>query len=1544
MALPWTTETTKKEAGQVLTWDEGTTDTKQFTLGEPLSKKQVDILHSVGIQTIGPAQPTIKTEDSWFKKIARAILPRNLEIRLGLTTPNEWETTMQLEDARLSYLREKKFLDLYKKEIKEAPQLPKDYKEPTSFTGQLLEGIESGYISSIKGGFGYFVESMGRQIGSPERLQWGADLGDRATIELLKRPELLEPEDLKPFLEGGLIDGRYYGRRIGQMLPFMASAISMATLGGLVGGPPGAFVGGFSVAAALEKGNAYKRYIDEGVPPDNADLYSNAYGAIAGIIENMFGVSPARMGTQISSMGVQKVVFNSYKSFLINEIPRISINTLKMAVAEGGEEVAQSITENLILKFYKTETPILSKDLSEEFFSGAIAAIPFGATNIRIPDIKKIDQAEIKNIEATIKKADEVLQVTTKPKAIPPKITIGKSYASPSEGATIFPVAFKDGSLTIHKFPNKVGISNVNVEKKGIGTGTEMMEETLQYIQNKYPNLPISVFPESARSRTFFEKLGFVGIGREMFYAKGRVVTETEEFPKTVYQKELLEEISNLETLPIIERDAFDWTPPKFTYNNPYTRVMYKAWDGIGKMMDSKAPAILKEAQTQEIAQLLKERQRVYDGLVKKYYGEIVKPLTKLTAEEKQNIGEMIFKRIDIPEDYAMTVKNIDSKIGQLGQAIVNIDMDLVRQGFLASPETAKRAKEIGQRLITLRRELNEALGKLKLSMRGQREVISLISHVERQMAALEDTFSSEYSAFMREGEIAEVTVPKRKRVGVIPDELMGLAQDVKRFKTFNKMMASKVGITVERLNITGKLQRLGFNSPSEFYNYVKEPYILKSEKQVEKELKGNVDKLVKTVSAREKFNLQREILRDIDVISTADSLRFLESIVNDMREERGALWEELRELRKELEKPLPLLTEEVWLSNLGEYARTLYVRVDDGKVKVTPRSTLNKDGVIDRSAFKRKLTNEDWGANALSFEGKTLAEIKEYSIEELREIGVEAKERFGWTLQADYILSRTFKDMAKVYASRLFQKAIIENPRLFTKDVKLAEEKGFIPIRDILPKGVDKDVRLGPLNDGYIHPGLQEELSTFILRTSKDSIMDIFQEPLSWWKAFKVAGNPPTVIRNFISGAFIQTDLAGYPLWTPTNSKNYLSAIKSYSTKDALYTKLRDGGQYGSDYFSIEIDEGEMDRIIAKAEKSNNPMGSYTEGILAAMGGKLKDAKQLFSYYGHIDHIQRTYLASSAMNDGASLAQAVHFANKWELDYRFVPKFVESLRSGLPGWLYPFLSFYTLMAPRIAEVLITRPWVLAKYPIIMGTFSAISLAILGADDDEVEAAKPEWLVDKDYVILLPTKDNDNNFVFLDLDYTLPFGGPTNLFMDFNQVLMMIKNPGMMNIIVNLLNNYDTYSERKIYNESDLAEDKTKKIAEYVIRNLGPGFVTHALNIYGASKGEITGYPIQKEKSLAQTIARTLGVSVYSGGFNEAFWKIRNIQQEISDMQWSINVLMSNPNISIEEKQRKTLEYQEEMRMRIKKIQELSMSMPQPTPSQGKTIKALEWE
>jgi len=799
--------------------------------------------------------------------------------------------------------------------------------------------------------------------------------------------------------------------------------------------------------------------------------------------------------------------------------------------------------------------------------------------------------------------------------------------------------------------------------------------------------------------------------------APPKIITPTTELPKAPedpYKRELLEEIEKLPTLPKIESDVLNWKPPTLGYQNPYTKKAYQVWDKFNDAFTRKAPDALKTFSSKEIKELALEKQRVIDGLTKKYTEEFIKPLEKLSVEEKQKIGQMVFKYIPVEPGYKPLIKNIDLHIGQLGKALIDIDKRLVTEG------------------------------KLKLDM--------------------------------------------------------------------------------------------------------------------------------------------------------------------------------------------ALLSEGTWFRNLGQYMRTLYVRppkIPGEKMQIVPKRTFSAEGIIDRSAFKRKLTDMEWGLNSLQFEGRSLDEIKDLfntNPKQIEEIGREAKKAWGWRTEADFALARTFKDMVNTYATRLWQEAVTKSPELFSKTFK----EGFVSVKSLLGKGVEKDVRLGPLNYGYINPGLRDEIRMMITHGS-NAVEKILGEPLSWWKAFKVAGNPATVARNYLSGAFIQTDMAGYPVWNPRNTGQYISAVKDYITKSPFYKKLRDGGMYGSDYYVMEIEKSLMQEI----ERSANPAETLAKRLLEKLGDGIKDSKKLFSYYGEIDHLQRTYLAKTAMRDGATLPQAIHFANKWELDYRFVPKIIATMRGPIGGWIAPFISFYSLMAPRILETVATRPWVLLKYPIIIAALGYLSRQVLGYIKEQAETAKPNFLKNDPYTILTPFTDENGNPIYINLTYTLPFGGWQTAFIDIPAIGNMVQSMGLAGGIQAVSNNYDPFTQRKIFNDGDLPEEKRKKIAMYIMRFVSPGVVPQALNIWDATQGKVTGWPYPREKDLTQVLLRSMGISTYTGGYNEAIMKIRTYDQEIKDIQMALASTLRNVNISPTEKQQKIIEARKEIQNRIDKIQKIGKSMPPVPKSQA---------
>ncbi|MCF7835797.1 MAG: Eco57I restriction-modification methylase domain-containing protein [Candidatus Marinimicrobia bacterium] len=338
------------------------------------------------------APPEEKFQDTFLKKLGRIVVPKSLEVRLGLRETTISEDMMTQEDAKLSYFRQKEFQDRYNKEIKEKPEIPKEYKEPESVIGQIAEGIKYGYQATVIPSIGYMAEATGRQVGSKKMIDWGSKFGDKKTIELLKKPELFRPKEIETFFGGGYKDPRFYGRTIGETIPFIVTTIGLGVAGGIVGGPAGTSIGSYSAIYAIEKGNAYKNMIDNGTAPDKASLASDIYGVIAAGIENSFGLSPAKIATDITKQNVKIIAVNSFKEYLKKELPNLSKKTLKMALTEGSEEVAQGFTEKLITKWMDENTEVFTKDMAEEFVAGFVGSIPFGVTNVRLPKIVNVEE------------------------------------------------------------------------------------------------------------------------------------------------------------------------------------------------------------------------------------------------------------------------------------------------------------------------------------------------------------------------------------------------------------------------------------------------------------------------------------------------------------------------------------------------------------------------------------------------------------------------------------------------------------------------------------------------------------------------------------------------------------------------------------------------------------------------------------------------------------------------------------------------------------------------------------------------------------------------------------------------------------------------------------------------------------------------------------------------------------------------------------------------------------------------------------------------
>ena len=407
----------------------------------------------------------------------REKITQKIESLFGLDKPMPEKTIaqkmMDQERATQSYYREKEFtemLDQAKQINPEDFELPEGYKEPGAI-GQVLEGIHSGFRSMLLPAVGYFTESMGRKIGSPGMVKWGMESGDAAMVDYMKRPELMRPEDLKPFLDGGWTDLRAYGRTIGEIIPFMGTVIALSTAGGLVGGPGGALAGGWASAAAIEQGNAYKSYIDSGIAPAEAADASFIYGLIAGGIENMMGVRPAGIANKI--LNPTRLATNSFRSYAMKSLPNMSLGTIKMAIGEGSEEVLQQLTEDMMAKWAGSEEGISTlKELGEQFIAGTVGSLPFGAVStFKMPSIPKAGVAPITPVtpEQLIQKPEIAVPEPEPEEVIRVREEEAKIVMAEEKATKALKEAVTGESITIEKSYSGV--------KDGVDSGFRTVEE-----------------------------------------------------------------------------------------------------------------------------------------------------------------------------------------------------------------------------------------------------------------------------------------------------------------------------------------------------------------------------------------------------------------------------------------------------------------------------------------------------------------------------------------------------------------------------------------------------------------------------------------------------------------------------------------------------------------------------------------------------------------------------------------------------------------------------------------------------------------------------------------------------------------------------------------------------------------------------------------------------------------------------------------------------------------------------------------------------------
>jgi len=378
-----------------------------------------------------------------------------------------------------------------------------------------------------------------------------------------------------------------------------------------------------------------------------------------------------------------------------------------------------------------------------------------------------------------------------------------------------------------------------------------------------------------------------------------------------------------------------------------------------------------------------------------------------------------------------------------------------------------------------------------------------------------------------------------------------------------------------------------------------------------------------------------------------------------------------------------------------------------------------------------------------------------------------------------------------------------------------------------------------------------------------------------SYWKWAKVAANPPSWARNFMSNNILLT-LAGVPMWSIPGLN--IAAIRDFKNKGKYYQVALDQGVMSGNMSQAELGKLESDFIDVQRRMQK------TQSPKMWMGGMLsKFMDKTSGIYGGLETISKIAAIKYGMEKkGMNESQAATFANKWLFDYGLVTPSVKYASTAVVG--APFIRFQSHAIPLMLEVMLTKPWRLAPYYAIGYGMAELFKANHDLDEEQYKAAKKalaKWLQEKAVNGILPpaiipmlSLDDQGRMQIYDISWVAPWGMLGEMaseiqnaqFVDAAKTLGLMGGP-LPDMLAALKTGIDPFTRRPI---TDELKSNTEQIFDYLvyITNLTTpsmlhteyGAVSRAINAITGELDPKTGEP---KFTGTQAALRLFGINIY---------------------------------------------------------------------------------
>lgn len=520
------------------------------------------------------------------------------------------------------------------------------------------------------------------------------------------------------------------------------------------------------------------------------------------------------------------------------------------------------------------------------------------------------------------------------------------------------------------------------------------------------------------------------------------------------------------------------------------------------------------------------------------------------------------------------------------------------------------------------------------------------------------------------------------------------------------------------------------------------------------------------------------------------------------------------------------------------------------------------------------------------------------------KDIPQEIRQKMGEIIEPAYPTAKAVGQMTQMTETAKLFNSVSANPE-WVSDIAV---EGF----EQLPK----NDALGKLSGKFVQKSIADDVNDIVRIDPK--MFQKYRKALGLWKAGKTILNPATHARNMMSNTIL-LDMSGV---------NHIKqtvllprALKDLASKGKYYQEAQSVGLLGNEFYSAEL----KNLIDKFPQQSNN----FIETAINSTKGLFKKG---FEKAGNIYQAEEQWFKLAKFIDergkGASIKNAAKEAEKWLFNYSQTTPFIKRVGQTVA----PFATFTYKVLPRIAETAVDNPLKIYKYIAIAKGIEGASEKALGIDkkqSTELKKYLPEWLQGfGKYALLMPVKDKNNRYQYLDLTYILPIGLVSNI-TEKGGISGLISNP-ILSTYKELSSNIQTITGKKIIEDTDAPDEKFSKYADYIYKQLMPSLMP---SIPGVSKG---GYSWQKmqsaiegrpdyfgrERSVPLTALDVfLGLKVNPVDLQQQkMFAIQNKRKTLNDLRFKAKSISRNKGLKLDEKTKEI----DKLKNKIRKIQNIN--------------------